>query len=317
MGSIDEETTANDSALETGAQLEFLEAQRKLLELHGVAAASRFLEVPVTGGRAHVLEAGDGPPVVMVSGGGTPGAMWAPLMGRLTGFRLFALDLPGFGLTDAARRWAGGMRRHLERFLLEALDALDLRRTAIVANSLGSLCTSWLALAHPERVASFVHIGCPALALSTSAPLPMRLLSVRPLGRLLTRLQRPSPKQVAELGRMVHEDPLEPELADLLLATERLPAFRRNFLATMHTLLRLRGARPESRLTDAELDRLAAPTQIFWGENDPFGAVEVGRELAAALPAAELHVVGGGHAPWLRHSEAIAPVAARFLLQHA
>ena len=47
-----------------------------------------------------VLEAGDGPPVVLVHGSGMSGSTWAPLMPYLPANRLIAVDLPGFGLSD-------------------------------------------------------------------------------------------------------------------------------------------------------------------------------------------------------------------------
>lgn len=43
-----------------------------------------------------------------------------------------------------------------------------------MANSLGSLLTSWLALDHPDRVAALVHIGCPAIVFDTTVG-PSRL----------------------------------------------------------------------------------------------------------------------------------------------
>lgn len=265
------------------------------------------------GKRAHVLVSGEGPAVVMVNGIGTPGAMWAPLMPELAGFQLFAIDLPGYGLTDPMDHPVKDLRHGAVRFLVEVLDALGLGRPAFVGNSLGSLCGSWLALEEPERVAALVHVGCPALALGASAPFPMRLLSVKPLGRLLTRLQPPSRRQVEQLSKIVKEHPLAPEVADLLLATERLPGFRRTFLSTLHAGLRLRGSRPEMRLTADQLARIGQPTLVIWGHDDPFGSPELGQRIVAAMPAAELHVVGGGHAPWLTQAERIGPMVMRFL----
>ncbi len=286
-----------------------------MLDRFGVDAQSRFVDVPSIGGQAHVLVSGDGPAVVMVNGIGTPAAMWAPLMAELDGFRLLAVDLPAYGLTDDAAELADNLRRNAVRFLAEVLDRLALDVPCFVANSLGSLWTSWLALDRPQSVAAMVHVGCPALALDTSAPLPMRLLSVKPLGRLLTWLQPPSEEQVEQLSKMVNEYPLVPELADLLLATERLPGFRNTFLSTLHALLHLRGSRPEMRLTAEQLARMDQPTLLIWGQDDPFGSPEVGERMVRAMPDAELHVVGGGHAPWLTQSERIGPIATRFLRQ--
>lgn len=300
----------------TTARQDFIDAQQRMLDKHGVSAESRFVDVPSIAGQAHVLVSGDGPAVVMVNGIGIPGAMWAPLIAELDGVRLFVVDLPGYGLTDTTQDFARNLRQNAVRLLSETLDALGLGAPSFIANSLGSLFTSWLALDQPERVTAIIHVGCPAIVFDTSAPFPMRLLSVKPLGRLMTRLRPPSASQVDELSRMVKEHPLSPELADLLLKTERLPGFRPTFLSMLHALIRLRGNRPGMSLTAEQLTRITQPTLLFWGQNDPFGSVDVGKRMVEAMPDAELHVVGGGHAPWLTQAKRIGPTATRFLHQH-
>lgn len=291
-------------------------AQQRMLDRYGVEAQSRFVEIPSIGGRAHVLVSGDGPPVMMINGIQTPGAMWAPLMAELNGFSLYAVDLPGFGLTDTTDTFSENLKDNAIRFLSEVLDGLELESPFFVANSMGALWTSWLCLDQPNRISALIYIGCPALVLDTSAPFPMRLLAVKGLGSLLTRLQSPSEKQVEQLSKMVKEYPLVPELADLLLKTEQLPEFRQTFLSMLNTLLRLRGGRPELMLTAGQLARIDKPTLLFWGKNDPFGSPKVGKRMSEIMPAAELHTVEGGHAPWLKQSKQIGPTISRFLHQH-
>ena len=121
-----------------------------MLGRYGVQAESRFLGVPSVEGQAHVLVSGDGPAVVIINGIGIPAAMWAPLLAELDGFRLFAVDLPAYGLTDTTLGFASDLRRNAVRFLEEVLDGLGLEAAAFVANSLGSLWASWLALAAGE-----------------------------------------------------------------------------------------------------------------------------------------------------------------------
>ena len=116
----------------------FLEAQATVLRRYGARAERRFVDTPIVGGRAHVLVAGEGAPVMMVNGIGTPAAMWAPLMAELEGVTLHAVDLPGYGLTDSSPDPKADIRSVAVEFLREVLDGLGLNRTAFVANSLGS-----------------------------------------------------------------------------------------------------------------------------------------------------------------------------------
>lgn len=293
--------------------VEFSIAQAAVLDRYGVAAEERWVDVPVVDGHAHVLVTGDGPPVVALNGLGIPAAMFAPLVARLEGVTQYAVDLPAYGLTDTSPDFVGDLRNNAVRFLSEVLDGLELDRPVIIANSLGSLWASWFAIERPERVRALVHIGCPAVVLDTSAPLPMRLLAVRPLGRLMMKLQAPSPRQVDRLAKLVREYPLPPEIASLILATERLDHFEGTFLATLNRLLRLRGNRRALALSAEELARIQAPTLLVFGADDPMGAAPVAERVADALAHAELHVVDGGHAPWLHHADQIVPVVSAFL----
>jgi pimeloyl-ACP methyl ester carboxylesterase len=161
-----------------------------------------------------------------------------------------------------------------------------------------------------------VHVGCPALAPGTSAPPPMRMLGVRGLGRVMMALQPASPRQVERLSKMVHQHPMPPETAALILATERTPGFERTFRSNLHALVGLRGARPGLALSDAQLSSVSQPSLLVFGRSDPMGSEAAGRRMERALPHAELRVAEGGHAPWLNEPERIAGWIGRFLARH-
>ncbi|HEY1358658.1 MAG TPA: alpha/beta hydrolase [Thermoleophilaceae bacterium] len=291
----------------------FEAAQAAVLHRFGVEAESRYVEVRALAGRAHVLVAGDGPPVLMLNGIGTPAAMWAPLMAHLEGRTLHAVDLPAYGLSDVPSEEPSDLRVHAVDFLEGVLDGLGLERPAFITNSLGSLWALWLAMDRPSRVGAMAHVGCPALAPGSSAPLPMRMLSTRFLGSLLMRLQPPSVKQVEKLSKMVRQYPLPSEIADVILATERMPGFERTFRSNLRALVRLRGARTQSALTESELSAVRQPSLLVFANQDPMGSVWTGRRMAEILPDAELHISEGGHCPWLNQAQRIAGWVKRFL----
>ena len=79
----------------------FAERQEALLEFYDLPARSRYLDIERPQMRVHLLEAGEGEPLVLIHGGDGEGALWAPLMTELEDdFRLYALDRPGCGLSD-------------------------------------------------------------------------------------------------------------------------------------------------------------------------------------------------------------------------
>jgi pimeloyl-ACP methyl ester carboxylesterase len=284
----------------------FLGAQQRALQRYGVESESRFVDVEVLDGTAHVLVAGEGPPVLLVPGGGLPAAMWAPLMAELTGFSLYAVDLPGLGLTKPTAYSSETVRAFSGRFLDQLATGLDLDRPVLVGSSVGGQWSTWLALDQPDRLAALVLIGCPAGLLGTSAPLPLRLMTLPGMSRLANRLQPPSSKQVDQFAKMAGEDFSEQcELRDLLVAAERLPTWNASLTSLVRTVVTVRGARPRATITAEELSGLRAHVQIVWGDRDPFGGPEVGRRAAELIPDAELHVVPGGHGPWFGGAERI------------
>lgn len=294
---------------------DFRTAQRRLLEHHGVEAESHFFQVPVVEGEVHALVAGEGPAVVMVPGFGDPSAIWAPLMAELPGFRLHVVDRPRFGLTGDAPYRTSTFRSLAVDFLEQVLDELGLDRPLFVGNSIGSLWILWLALDRPDRVRRMVHIGCPAFILGTSAPLPMRLMSVPSIGRLLMKLASPSPDQVKRFAKMVGEDLTDHvELQHLLVAAQNLPGAPEAILELLDAVVTLRGPRPELVLDADHLSRVRQPVLLIWGAHDPFGSVAVGQEAASHLPDARFRIVSdGGHVPWVSCPSEVAGYMVPFL----
>lgn len=292
----------------------FLDAQQRVLDRYQVTAERRYVEVATTGGQAQVLVVGDGPPVAMVIGGAVPAAFWVPLMARLPGHTLHAIELPGFGLTEPVTYRPDTVRRTAVDYLSGVLDGLGLTRSHFVTQSMGSQWTAWLAADRPERVRSQVMVGCPAFFLDTSAVLPFRLASVPGLGSALMSLQKPSAKSTERLLRLVGEDPAGiGELRDVLLATQRLPTYVPSLLALMRAMMRWTRPRPEVVTTDDRLRGVHHPVRLVWGRQDSFGRLDAARRMADLIPDADLHVVPGGHAPWFHHADTVAALTQQFL----
>lgn len=297
----------------------FEQAQQAVLAAYDIDAERRFVDVPCVG-QAQVLETGEGPPLLFVIGGGAPGALWAPLVAKLGGYRRIVVDRPGFGLTDTVPQQRDGLRALARTFLRQTLDALGLDTVTIVANSMGAWWSTQLALAHPERVRAMAHIGCPALLLGTSAPAPMRLLGVRGLGRLLIRLQPASAKTArrtfAMMGDPLGEDAGGRALTELMVRLAQLPAYADAWADLLHAVVRPRGQRPAMAITEAELRLLDLPLLYVWGDRDPFGDQDVGRAAAAIAPRARFVAVAGGHVPWVGAPEAVATPIRGLLTAH-
>ena len=107
-------------------------------------------------GRMHYVDEGAGRPVVFVHGGPTWSFLWRASILALRGrFRCIAPDLLGFGLSEQPAAFSYHPREQA-RCLALLLDRLDVRDATLVVHDWGGPIGLAWALAHPERVRSFV-----------------------------------------------------------------------------------------------------------------------------------------------------------------
>src|SRR6266566_8127869 len=131
------------------AHTRYRQAQSRVLERHGSPAVSRFVLLESQHVRAHVLEAGEGPPMLLLHGGGATAALWGPLLGSLhRSFRIYAPDRPGCGLSGPFDYRQVSFRAHAVDFVRSVLDGLGLERATLVGNSMGGYFGLAFALAH-------------------------------------------------------------------------------------------------------------------------------------------------------------------------
>jgi pimeloyl-ACP methyl ester carboxylesterase len=295
----------------------FEDAQARLLARYGIEARSHFIAVPGPVERVHVLEAGSGPPLLLVHGGGSFAAHWAPLMAELDGYRVVAVDRPGHGLSGAFTYPRDlDVRRHAVDFLADVMDTLELERCPLVGNSMGGLWSFWFALDRPERVSAVVQLGCPAVLLETGAPLGLRLVTAPMLGRILLALEPPSRRQVLRLLRRLGDRrPADrpTELVEAFAAAE--PLFAQAWLSLLRRFTGPLRRRDVSLGAD-ELRTVSQPVHLVWGEHDPFGGRDVGARAATLLPHGTIDVLPAGHLPWIELPAQVGEIVRAFLTAH-
>jgi pimeloyl-ACP methyl ester carboxylesterase len=262
-----------------------------------------FIDLPRTGLRVRVLAHGEGAPLVLLHGVGLSAALWAPLFGALSGYRLLAVDLPGHGLSDPFAYRRGEVRDHAKRLIDDILDALALDRARVVGHSLGAMFALWHMASGAERIAGLVALGAPAVALpGTRVRMPLSLLTVRGLG--VAMLRSPGPRrmyrQLLVHGLGTAEAGAAPDaLVDALRLSARRPENAATVVSLLHAIDHFRRPRAESVLTSAELAGISASTTFVLGSRDPYISVERAARSIQQIPAATVHEVPAGHAPWL------------------
>lgn len=119
---------------------------------------TRFLDT--RSGRVHILDAGDGPVILLMHGTGRSVADWQEgLAARLAEHhRVVGFDYYGHGLSDRAHGLRYGPVLWVEQ-AVDVLDALEIERVVVVGHSVGGSVAAMFTADHPERVERSVFIG--------------------------------------------------------------------------------------------------------------------------------------------------------------
>ena len=216
----------------------------------------------VDGVELHYRMAADGPaaavPVVFVHGLAVSHRYMMPTARRLAAHHpVYLPDLPGFGLSPEPG-WNLDVAEHADH-LVGWLDAVRLRRVALVGNSLGCQVAVDLAVRHPERVRSLVLAGPTTDRGARTA--------VRQLARWLRDVRHEDLRQARILARDVRD------------------------AGVARVVATFRGSLDDP--IEAKLPQVAAPTLVVRGALDPVVPQRWAETVTRLLPSGELVVVPG------------------------
>jgi pimeloyl-ACP methyl ester carboxylesterase len=252
---------------------------------------------------AFTLDAGAGPPVVLLHGlGATNASMLPTLVDLARDHRVVAPDLPGFG--DSGKPPVDYAPAFFARWLTAYLDALGIERAVLVGNSMGGRIAIETALVAPERVASLV-LFAPSLAFKRfreATPL-VRLLSAQ-LGAL--PLVVPRPIVMASLRMMFARperlrDAWYEGAADEFARVFATARGRTAFFSAARQIY-LEEAHGEAGFWD-RLPALRRPALFLWGDCDQLVPARFARHVTASVPHARSIVLDDcGHVPQFEHA---------------
>ena len=242
--------------------------------------------VVVDGTRIRYVEAGSGPPVVLIHGLGGSIYSWRGVIGPVAaaGFHVVAFDNRGFGGSD--KPGTGYHSAELATLAVHFLDSLHLSDVVLVGHSMGGEIAALAALRAPDRVRGLVLVD--AAGFGTHLPLLARIARAPLLGRMLAGLRGRS--GVAAALRSAYADPRRITGADIdqYYAPVAEPDFGRALagVARQFDFTALAG----------RLDSIRIPTLVVWGADDRWIPVTIGQGMALRLPrVAFVLVPDAGH----------------------
>jgi 2-hydroxy-6-oxonona-2,4-dienedioate hydrolase len=264
-------------------------------DLLGVDLHQRFVDAG--GVRTRVLEAGDGPALVMVHGTGGHLEAYARNVRVLSeSFRVVLYDMIGHGYTDKPDRpyTIDVMSDHL----VATLDALGIERAHLSGESIGGWVAAWTAAHRADRVDRLV-LNTPGNITNK----PQVMAAVRDSS--LKAVREASPETVrARVEWLFHDTSLvTDELVALRLAIYTQPGFERamtNIVAVQNWEYR-----EPYVWSPSWCGQITAPTLLLWTDHDPTGGVDEAELLKEWIPDASLEVIeGAGHWPqWEKPDE--------------
>jgi len=273
-------------------------------------AGLRFRSVRTRIGALSTMEAGTGPPVVLLHGLGATKASFLPTIGALADrHRVIAVDLPGFG--DSAKPLAASYDApFFARSVVALLDALELERASVVGNSMGGRVALELGLAHAARVDRLVLLA-PALAWLRDRPFAPLLRLVAPQLGLLQLAPRPLVEPIVRRLIPGAQEGWTAAGVDEFLRSYLEPRGRAAFYAAARNVYLDEPHGPNGFWT--RLPTLAPRSLFVWGRRDQLVPIAFAGHVRRALPKARQLELDCGHVPQLERPLLVHDAMATFL----
>ena len=265
--------------------------------------------------RTFYVEAGSGPPVILLHGLGATNASMLPTLRDLARtHRVIAPDLPGFG--DSSKPLRSLHAAFYARWLAEFCDALDVQRPHLVGNSMGGRVAVEAGLRFPERVGRLVLLA-PSPAFLRGRELVRLVRLLRPE---LALVPLPVPRGQVERGlrgmfsRPSRLDPAWYDAAvDEFLRVFSTPAGRICFFSAMRQIY-LEDPHDRPGGFWGRLPQLEAPALFVWGARDRLVPARFAAHVERVLPSATSVVLDDcGHVPQFEHPQRTAKLVRSFL----
>ena len=281
--------------------------------IHTDEDTSRFITIDEPGlenFQLHYNDAGSGPAVIMLHGGGPGASGWSNFYKNIDhfvdhGFRVLLLDCPGFHKSDELV--SDQVRPLLNARAVKGLmDGLGIERAHLLGNSLGGATALHFALEFPERLDRLVLMGPGGLGHSIMQANPQE--GIRHMIKLY---KQPSYAHFESMLEVFVYNPaaITEELRQGRWANSQA---RPNHLSNFLRCVALSPIATWDMMARAH--QIQHPTLITWGRDDRFVPIDHGLRLLHTLGKAELHVFSQcGHWAQWEHAPAFNELVINFL----
>jgi pimeloyl-ACP methyl ester carboxylesterase len=279
------------------------------------AATSKYAQVKAgdIDIKIHYNEAGQGPVVIMLHGGGPGASGWSNYSRNIgpfvdAGYRVILMDQPGFNKSDAIV--VTKPRNEVNAAAVKGLmDALGIKTASLVGNSMGGACSLTFAFTYPDRLDKLILMGPGGMGLSNFVPMPLE--GIKNLGIVY---RNPT---IENLRKMIDVFVYDPKTITEELLKGRFDNMMRNdgihlknYVAGMES-----GYGMTADLTP-QLKNIKAKTLCTWGRDDRFVPLDHGLKVLWNIPDVRLYVFSKcGHWAQWEHAEEFNNLVINFMKQ--
>lgn len=259
------------------------------------SSTSRVVEAD--GHRLHYHDAGRGPVVIMLHGGGPGAGGWSNFNRNIgafveAGYRTILLDCPGFNKSSpiVSAEPRGLINARAVRALMEVLG---IQKAHLIGNSMGGLSALTFALEFPDRLDRMILMGSAGLGQSLFQPTPQEGIKL-----LMKLYKQPT---LENLQAMLQVFVYDTSVLTDELVQQRWQAMQRSQVH-LANFVKSNEMNPRALFVDLtpRLGEIKARTLVVWGRDDRFVPLDNGLKAVWGIPDADLQIFGrcGHWAQW-------------------
>ena len=244
--------------------------------------------------RTRAIECGDGPPLVLLHGGGGHAEAFAKNVVRLgRHFRVLAIDMLWHGLSSKPPFPGKALPAYGEQ-VLDVLDSLGLDRAHVEGEAIGGRVALWLGIHQPSRVNKLVLNNTGGVRFTSQ-------LEDRDATR--AQYQQSASAAIETTSRETVRARMLRLFLDPNQLTDELVDVRYRFYSDPETNRAQAAIRMEADFEEDEVHSISAPALVLSSDSNPLRGPDAGKRLANLLPNGRFELVRGSTI-WLQWEQA-------------
>jgi len=269
--------------------------------------------VSVGSRRIRYTRDGSGPNVILIHGLGAAIEWWKANIPVLQQhFTVYALDLPGFGMSDRINQDID--IEFFSQFMAQFMEAMEIDSAGLVGHSMGGYIATRTTIDYPDKIDSLVLVNSGGFGRINNTL--MKALNLPFIDKIMGLPMKLGIRLL--LKSLVYDGKsITPDIIDTAYRHAQRPGANADILR----ILRTGDAFSENSrqmFTADEIGSISIPAMVIWGSHDSCFPASQGKYAHSLLPEGPLHIFDKcGHMPQLEHPARFNDLLLRFLLTPA